>query len=213
MRSSRAHVWLRATTAANRNATQIRPPAIWRDSSALGSNEKLKTTTTSREKNSIELMASLERHSRRRSLSSVARVMPRTILGRSALASWRRPGRQCRWDRNRRSGSCASLRPFEATRTIRDLAALHPDELVGRAFKQRCLVCDNENCLPLIAQSGQQANHGSCGSEIDVGKRLVKQENLGIVEQARAPATCADACPANTGLLGARVWDRGQRRE
>src|ERR1700689_4706945 len=76
LRSSRAQVWLSATTAANRNATQTRPPAIWRDSSAVGSNEKLKTTTTSKEKKSMELMASFERHSRRRSLRSVARVMP-----------------------------------------------------------------------------------------------------------------------------------------
>src|SRR3974377_1138583 len=59
LRRSRAQVWLSATTAANRNATQIRPPAMRRDSSAFGSNEKLNTTTTSREKNSMELIASL----------------------------------------------------------------------------------------------------------------------------------------------------------
>src|SRR6266852_9806421 len=76
LRSSRAQVWLRATTAAKRNATHTSPPAIWRDSSALGSNEKLKTTTTSREKNNIELIASFDRHSRRRSLANVAAVTP-----------------------------------------------------------------------------------------------------------------------------------------
>src|SRR5438445_1861626 len=71
-RNSRAHVWLSATTAANRNATHTSPPAISRDSSALGSNEKLKITTTSSEKNSIEFKASFERHSNRMSFTSVA---------------------------------------------------------------------------------------------------------------------------------------------
>src|SRR5581483_8232187 len=74
LRSSRAQVWLSATTEANRNATQINPPAMRRDSSAIGSNEKLKTTTTNSEKNSMELMASFDRHSSRRSLIRVARV-------------------------------------------------------------------------------------------------------------------------------------------
>src|SRR5581483_2943801 len=59
LRNSRAQVSFSATTEANRNATQINPPAIRRDSSAIGSNEKLKTTTTSSAKNSMELIASL----------------------------------------------------------------------------------------------------------------------------------------------------------
>jgi hypothetical protein len=42
----------------------------------LGSKEKLNTTTTSSEKNSMELMASFDRHSRRRSLANVAPVTP-----------------------------------------------------------------------------------------------------------------------------------------
>src|SRR3974390_3376795 len=74
LRSSRAQVWFRATTAAKRNATQIRPPAICRDSSAVGSKEKLKITTTSKAKNSMELMASFDRHSRRRSLINKPRT-------------------------------------------------------------------------------------------------------------------------------------------
>src|SRR5664280_3003218 len=45
-----------------------------RDSSAVGLKAKLKITTTSSAKNSMELIASLERHSMRRSLSSVVRV-------------------------------------------------------------------------------------------------------------------------------------------
>src|SRR5207248_1233491 len=74
LRSSRAHVWFKATTAANKNATQIRPPAILRDSSAVGSKAKLKITTTSRPKNNMALIASFERHSRRMSLASVAQA-------------------------------------------------------------------------------------------------------------------------------------------
>src|SRR5215472_14871317 len=80
LRSSRAQVWFSATTAAKRNATQISPPAISRDSSAVGLKAKLKITTTSSAKNSMELMASLERHSMRRSLRSVERVMVKVLM-------------------------------------------------------------------------------------------------------------------------------------
>src|SRR5678816_2274387 len=85
LRISRAHVWFNATTAANKNATQISPPAILRDSSAFGSNEKLNTTTTSSEKNSMELIASFDRHSRRKSFFSVAAVTP-VLIGPPAQA-------------------------------------------------------------------------------------------------------------------------------
>src|SRR4051812_21229550 len=50
------------------------PPAMLRDSSAVGSKLKLKMTTTSRAKNSMLLIASLDRHSRRKSLARVERV-------------------------------------------------------------------------------------------------------------------------------------------
>src|SRR5579864_5894313 len=80
LRISRAQVWFKATTAANRNATQTKPPAICRDSSAVGSKEKLKITTTSREKNSMAFSESLERHSRRMSFVRVARVMVQSEL-------------------------------------------------------------------------------------------------------------------------------------
>src|SRR5216683_4427349 len=80
LRSSRAQVWFRTTMAANRNATQTRPPAILRDSSAVGSKAKLKITTTSNEKNSMALIASLERHSRRMSFARVARVMLKKLI-------------------------------------------------------------------------------------------------------------------------------------
>src|SRR6185295_2937565 len=95
LRSSRAQVWLSATTAAKRNATQTRPPAICRDSSALGSKEKLNTTTTSSEKNSMELMASFDRHSRRRSLANVAPVTPDGIADVLLIASPRAGARDC----------------------------------------------------------------------------------------------------------------------
>src|SRR5512146_69143 len=74
-RSSRAHVWFSATTVANNSAVQINPPAIFRDSSAVGSNANANITTTSSAKNSIELIASFERHSSRRSFASVVRVI------------------------------------------------------------------------------------------------------------------------------------------
>src|SRR6516162_3254461 len=50
------------------------------DCSAVGLNAKLKITTTSREKKSMELMASLERHSIRRSFNKVARITFMLIL-------------------------------------------------------------------------------------------------------------------------------------
>ena len=94
-----------------------RPPAIWRDSSALGSKEKLNTTTTRREKNSMELMASFDLHSRRRSLSSVARVMP---VG--AVKLW------------------TPVMPWTPVAELPsagyDLAGFHPDEFVGGVFEQ-----------------------------------------------------------------------------
>src|SRR6202035_1034037 len=74
LRNSRAQVWLSATTAANRNATHTKPPTMCRDSSASGSKENTKITTTSNEKNNMELSASFERHSSRMSLTSVAKV-------------------------------------------------------------------------------------------------------------------------------------------
>src|SRR5271169_3398341 len=60
---------------------------MWRDSSASGSKEKTKITTTSREKNSMALSASLERHSRRMSLPSVASVIDQKDLTRPPLAT------------------------------------------------------------------------------------------------------------------------------
>src|SRR5271155_1460904 len=148
----------------------MRPPAICRDSSAVGSKEKLNTTTTRREKNSMELMASFDRHSRRRSLSSVARVMPvGALISRSLLIH---PNRA----------------PFlvvrvQVARALHNLAVFHPDELIGRAFQQRGLVGDDEDRLALIAETGQESNHLRCRMNVDVREGLVEQKNLGIVEQ------------------------------
>src|SRR5580700_11300864 len=74
LRNSRAQVWLSATTAANRNATHTKPPTICRDSSASGSKENTKITTTSKEKNNMEFSASFERHSSRISFTRVTSV-------------------------------------------------------------------------------------------------------------------------------------------
>src|SRR5258708_35551838 len=72
LRSSRAQDWFNATTVENKNATQNSPPARRRDSSDVGSNAKLKITTTSTAKNSMALNTSRDRHSRRRSLARLA---------------------------------------------------------------------------------------------------------------------------------------------
>src|SRR5579864_5727639 len=58
----------------NRKATQNKPPAMRRDSSTVGSKEKLKITTTRTAKNSMELKTSRERHSNRRSLAILTAV-------------------------------------------------------------------------------------------------------------------------------------------
>src|SRR5690242_12706908 len=55
-----------------RNAIQIKPPITGRESSR--SKEKLKTTTTTRAKNIMELKTSRDRHSSRRSLVTLIHV-------------------------------------------------------------------------------------------------------------------------------------------
>ncbi len=57
-----------------------------RDSSARGSKENMKMTTTSSEKNSMAFSASLERHSRRMSLASVASVIDQNEFMAAPLA-------------------------------------------------------------------------------------------------------------------------------
>src|SRR5260370_22271426 len=61
-----------------RNATQINPPARRRDSSAVGSKAKLKMTTTSSAKKSMELRTSRDRHSRRKSFPKLAAASLKT---------------------------------------------------------------------------------------------------------------------------------------
>src|SRR6266404_9815935 len=105
--SSRAHVWLSATTEAKRKAVQIKPPAMRRDSSAVGSKAKLKITTTSSAKNSMELSASFERHSRRKSFAS---VVPIVMLHSPALELSSRAQR----------GTCCSTGEEQVPRSARD---------------------------------------------------------------------------------------------
>src|SRR5258708_9266668 len=73
-RNSRAHDWFNAITVQKRKAVQINPPAIRRASSTEKSKVKLKMTTTSKAKNSMEFSTSRERHSSRRSLVTFAQV-------------------------------------------------------------------------------------------------------------------------------------------
>src|ERR1700683_2821319 len=94
---------------ANKNATQIKPPAMWRDSSARGSKENTKITTTSSEKNSMALSASLERHSRRISLASVASVIDQNDL--MVAPPWGLPGNDVCGQRSARLASTQIRRP------------------------------------------------------------------------------------------------------
>src|SRR5207244_8720298 len=73
-------IWVTAPTAAKSNTPPTNPPANRPDSSAVGLKEKLKNTTTNSAKNSIELMASFDRHSSRKSLLRVAAAMPESML-------------------------------------------------------------------------------------------------------------------------------------
>src|SRR6266852_7444196 len=88
LRSSRAQDWFSAMMVEKRNAVHTSPPAMRRDSSAVGLKAKLKITTTSSEKNSMELSTSRDRHSRRRSLATlihVSRVVERLMPASSCL--------------------------------------------------------------------------------------------------------------------------------
>src|SRR5947209_3978681 len=70
-----------------RKAVHTSPPAMRRDSSAVGLKAKLKITTTSNAKNSMELIASLERHSRRRSLRKVDENIERRPASNAAAGA------------------------------------------------------------------------------------------------------------------------------
>ena len=80
LRDSRSQDWLSAERAANRRTIQRMPPEIWRETWAVGSKAKEKTMTTRREKKSMAVRASRERHSRRRSLRKWARVWWRKVI-------------------------------------------------------------------------------------------------------------------------------------
>src|SRR5499427_8228227 len=156
LRSSRAQVWLSATTAAKRNATQISPPAMRRDSSALGSKAKLKITTTNNEKNSMELMASFERHSRRISFSSVDLVTEIELTsiindkGYHGGTGDTEKAKPFSYPfKLRRESRRLRRRPLPRARN--NLTFRHLHELVGNRLHQRCLVSDHKDCLASVA--------------------------------------------------------------
>src|SRR5580658_5072712 len=66
-RISRAQAWLRALMDAKSVATQMTPPEISWENAPRGEKAREKRTTTSSAKKSMELTASRERHSMRRS--------------------------------------------------------------------------------------------------------------------------------------------------
>src|SRR5580692_11085417 len=68
-RISRAQAWLRALMEAKSVATQMTPPEISWENAPRGEKASEKRTTTRSAKKSMELTASRERHSMRRSLT------------------------------------------------------------------------------------------------------------------------------------------------
>ena len=65
---------------------------------------------------------------------------------------------------------------------IENLPGRHVHEFVGDAFHQLRLMRDHEDCLPLIANSSQHRSHLAGGMHVNVGKGLVQQHQLGIVQ-------------------------------
>ena len=109
----------------------------------------------------MELSASLERHSRRISLIRVASVIDqRAFIAPLALI---------------KSAGRFGVR-------LDDLAGLHPDEFIGDAFEQRSLMRDHENCFAGVAHAREQADHFAGGMNVDVGERLIEQQNFRIVQ-------------------------------
>jgi hypothetical protein len=92
-RISRAQAWLSALTEANMVATQSTPPEICCENAPRGSKASENSTTTSSAKKSMELMASRERHSMRRSLTRwVQRALVIVVTLRSCAVPPAIPG-------------------------------------------------------------------------------------------------------------------------
>ena len=65
---------------------------------------------------------------------------------------------------------------------LNDLPRLHPHKFVGHAFQQRSLVRNYKNSFAGVAHPFEQADHFPRGVHIHVGKRLIQQQNLRIVQ-------------------------------
>src|SRR5271165_1263306 len=189
LRNSRAQVWFSATTAANRNATQINPPAISLDSSAVGLKAKLKMTTTSSEKNNMELMASLERHSMRRSFQRVARVTVSELTGHLRLRYSRTP--------------CFASSPGERQSDQPTCAQTHPPPLpsAGLGASRRILSCPGRERDPVLLPSRVRNGHLRWRTAHRAASAPDREAQLGK-EKAAA------AFPASTVPRGARDRDR-----
>src|SRR5262249_20285719 len=140
----------------NRKAIQISPPAIRRDSSAVGSTVKLKMTTTSPAKNSMEFSTSRERHSRRRSL--------RTLLAVNLAM-----------DKLMNAFSC--LDPGHGA-AIHQLAGGEKEIFVRHAGQQSQLMGHKENGGAPGAHRGEEPRNLRRRFRIDVGKRLIEEQQL-----------------------------------
>src|SRR5205823_1961050 len=117
-------------------------------------NAKLKMTTTSRAKNSMEFSTSRERHSNRRSLVTLAQVKAAMEFMRS-LHSCGHPGRRA---------------------AAHKLSTGEKQELIGYVGQQSQLMGDQENCRACGAHHSQQFGYLIGRFGIDVGKRFIKQQ-------------------------------------
>ena len=78
--------------------------------------------------------------------------------------------------------SSSSSPPFQFPRAPDNLAEFHPDELIGRALKQRRLVSDDEDRCATVARTGQQLNHLRRGMNVHIREGLIEQKDFGVVQ-------------------------------
>src|SRR5579859_2854929 len=181
---------------ANRNAIQISPPVMRRASSAVKSKVKLKTTTTSKEKNNMPLVASLERHSRRRSLARVARVMSNNWLMMPRPRELDRPLLQPLFPLR-----CAAVAPGKTTESNQPLprrelpGGLRPEWSCPR----HAVFLSARQCRALKPHPGWRKVH--------------REEEFPGRASGCAPARGAAASPANNRLHDAPSRDRAPRPE
>ena len=65
-----------------------------------------------------------------------------------------------------------------------NLPRRHVHKLVGNAFHQRRLVCHHENRLTLIANPSQHRSHVARRTHIDIGERLIQQDQFRTVQDS-----------------------------